>query len=282
MKQWANRVAHPGLPEGHPGRNVEFARSMWRRELERLGSADLYFVSLEMAQLAAEAAKSIPSFQVHADDLPSRNGLIFYQGGLQGGMVHHDGTAEDTQAVLWTSNDAGLYVTGYLHRDVLVGRARDDKQFQAVQRLLNGPRLYVNPSASFSAPFGHNGWVDPPENRSVWHILPQLITTWLLMQQPLASITEAHLDRAARRRLARAHSEPAPIRVIHLRRPASTTATTGPSDREYHHQWIVRGHWRQQWYPSREVHRPVWIAPHIKGPEGAPLIGGEKVYAWTK
>jgi len=25
----------------------------------------------------------------------------------------------------------------------------------------------------------------------------------------------------------------------------------------------------------------VWIAPYVKGPEGAPLLGGEKVYAVT-
>jgi hypothetical protein len=66
--------------------------------------------------------------------------------------------------------------------------------------------------------------------------------------------------------------------VIELRRP-KTSSGPGDGDREYHHQWIVRGHWRQQWHPKRQVHRPVWIAPHIKGPEGAPLIGGEKVYA---
>jgi hypothetical protein len=71
-----------------------------------------------------------------------------------------------------------------------------------------------------------------------------------------------------------------PVRVINLRRRAASTIA-GQSDREYHHQWIVRGHWRDQWYASRGVHRPVWIAPHVKGPEGAPMLGGEKVHAWT-
>jgi hypothetical protein len=44
----------------------------------------------------------------------------------------------------------------------------------------------------------------------------------------------------------------------------------------------VRGHWRQQWYPSIQDHRPVWIAPHRKGPEDAPMLGGEKVYQWSR
>jgi hypothetical protein len=54
------------------------------------------------------------------------------------------------------------------------------------------------------------------------------------------------------------------------------------SERDYQHQWVVRGHWRQQWYPSRNVHRPIWITPHIKGPEGAPLLGGERVFHWKQ
>ena len=48
------------------------------------------------------------------------------------------------------------------------------------------------------------------------------------------------------------------------------------------HRWVVRGHWRNQpWGPGRELRRPVYILPHIKGPDGAPLIGGERVTTVT-
>jgi hypothetical protein len=104
---------------------------------------------------------------------------------------------------------------------------------------------------------------------------------WLLMQQPLAEIEDIEPDRATRKRLRRFGQEPAPVLLIGLRRPKSA-ADRGDGAREYQHQWIVRGHWRQQWYPKRQVHRPVWIAPHIKGPEGAPMIGGEKVNVWKR
>jgi hypothetical protein len=40
---------------------------------------------------------------------------------------------------------------------------------------------------------------------------------------------------------------------------------------------VVRGHWRNQWYPSLNARRPLWIAPYLKGPDDAPLLGGEKV-----
>ena len=34
-----------------------------------------------------------------------------------------------------------------------------------------------------------------------------------------------------------------------------------PSDK----MWIVRGHWRNQWYAKDGVHKPKWIDPHFKG-----------------
>ena len=71
------------------------------------------------------------------------------------------------------------------------------------------------------------------------------------------------------------------MRYLDLRR-----ASTEPSDRpdddvgkgthEYRHRWM-RGHWRNQYYPSRNDHRPIWIDPHFAGPEDKPLLGGERV-----
>lgn len=60
---------------------------------------------------------------------------------------------------------------------------------------------------------------------------------------------------------------------IVLRRPRSDGEIGSDiADRRYVHQWIVSGHFRNQWYPSEEAHRLIWIAPHIKGPDGAPMI----------
>lgn len=40
---------------------------------------------------------------------------------------------------------------------------------------------------------------------------------------------------------------------------------------DWEYRWIVRGHWRRQWFPARQTHAPVWIHPHIKGPENKPF-----------
>jgi hypothetical protein len=95
-------------------------------------------------------------------------------------------------------------------------------------------------------------------------------------------ITRAEIskpDRPTRRRAQRAGvTDDSATRVVYLNGSAAheRTGTSG----EYRHRWIVRGHWRSQPYgPRRSMRRAVYISPHVKGPEGAPLLTGDKVYA---
>lgn len=93
------------------------------------------------------------------------------------------------------------------------------------------------------------------------------------------------------------HAEPAPVhpvqcvQVVRCRAEVAQVSAAGATPesgiprrcagrgatREYRHRWIVRGHWRNQYYPSRNDHRPIWIDPHLAGPEDKPLLGGERV-----
>lgn len=49
---------------------------------------------------------------------------------------------------------------------------------------------------------------------------------------------------------------------------------TGP---ERTHQWKVRGHWRNQWYPSTQEYRRIWIKDFMQGPSDAPIINLDRV-----
>jgi hypothetical protein len=133
-----------------------------------------------------------------------------------------------------------------------------------------------------------HGWpVGVPDGRASMDLETQtalertILATWLLMGQTLVRSEPFTAPRAARRRIARTdpHLDPT-VRYIDLRR---TRAEPDRSDeqrtgtREYRHRWVVRGHWRNQWYPSRNDHRPIWIDPHFAGPEDKPLLGGDRV-----
>lgn len=244
-------------------------------EATAIKNADLYHISEPMIQLASAAASSLPPFTWEEQDLPSRVGFAFM--GLGSVRLHPD--IEPAAAVLWRpASEHHILFTFFADTrnvvDVLVSRGKATKAAAEHHVAVTGR---LSPMALEAlAPYGTSESFDDPDELEP--MLRIIRAAWLLMQQPLAISSETHPDRAAQKRLRRAGHEPKPVRVIELRRP-KTGGGTGESDREYHHQWIVKGHWRQHWYPKRQVHRPVWIAPHIKGPEGAPLIGGEKVYA---
>lgn len=103
--------------------------------------------------------------------------------------------------------------------------------------------------------------------------------TFLVMGQTITAETRVPAtsdERAAARR--RDETDPE-VRYIDLRARRTPPRDSGEPDsgRTYRHSWFVRGHWRNQWYPSRGEHRPIWIDLHRAGPEDAPLIRGERV-----
>lgn len=260
---------------GPAGRDERALRSL---EVSRLDAAELYYVTTSMVKVAAVAAKSVPGFELQPEDIPSRGGLMVFETSPH--VVPFPGSPCGVKAVCWgprPPDGGGIYGTVYLDREEAAPRIAERT---TRRRPWTEPPLIYGFGAEFAWEFGKNDGASPDSEGFLEGLAPVLRAAWLLMQQPLACTYEAEPTRASAKRLRRAGYEPKPVRVIELRRPAHSGS--GDGSREFHHQWIVRGHWRQQWYPAREVHRPVWIAPHIKGPDGAPLIGGEKVYAWKR
>jgi len=104
---------------------------------------------------------------------------------------------------------------------------------------------------------------------------------WRLMSQ-LVPVKE-RLPRQARRQRERKRLIP-DVTVIHLRRvrPSGEPVEPGEGSVEWQRQWIVRGHWRNQWYPSIKEHRQIWISPYVKGPEDKPLVLSKRAYEFDR
>jgi hypothetical protein len=286
---WSKRPAHPALRilESNKTLAVLNPTGSQRRlnEIGRLSNADLYFVSADMTELATTAATSLPPFDLSTSDAPSTAGLIVFEKPIATDVNTKAGHGETVfiSAASWDFGTAprwgvalwfSFYIDLHLTLDLMVEEGRETKK-EAARQKGSQPRFTYTMDAAHMVDRG----IPVTNDDSVLNSWGRtILAAWLLMGQPLASTSTVNADRSAQKRIRRIGQEPAPVRVVELRRP-KTSSSAGNSDREYHHQWIVRGHWRQQWHPKRQVHRPVWIAPHIKGPEGAPLIGGEKVYA---
>lgn len=278
------------MPIRPPGDIHKSAQELARLEAERVRNGELFWVNGDMTDLIAAASKTMPSFTLAPADMPSPWGFMTFEKPIHTVTSPYTGDDVPIVAASWGPcpfddyEDGGVWASWYSDTDRVIDGAHNAGLPDGVKAMMKGslPRFtYDHESvAPFSDSHLKNVTVTGEEPSGAGNGLgvDTLKAVWLLMAQPLADVSEVEPDRAARKRMRRANQEPKPVRVIELRRP-QRSASDGSGTREYHHAWVVRGHWRQQWFPKREVHRPVWIAPHIKGPEGAPLIGGEKVYA---
>jgi hypothetical protein len=118
--------------------------------------------------------------------------------------------------------------------------------------------------------------------RQVFHAL-----MLMLNQEPeVIQISKAEATKKKAARLVK-KSMPTEVTVIDIRRKYATTgsASSGTSDREYSHRWVVSGFWR--WQPYKDANKEwkrkrIWIDSYVKGPADKPLHVTDKVYALLK
>ena len=100
----------------------------------------------------------------------------------------------------------------------------------------------------------------------------------------IVEVTSPALDRAVRRRSERDGIDSS-VRVITLRfggenaTGESTTPDGTGRDVIWRHRWMVTPHFRAQPYgPGRQQRKQILIGPYMKGPEGAPVLGTDRVW----
>lgn len=113
-----------------------------------------------------------------------------------------------------------------------------------------------------------------------------LQTFWRLARQLVP--TKEPLPRQLRRQRARVRRTE-DVTIIKLRRLRHGKYDDAEvSEVEYRFQWIVRGHWRNQYYPSLgpkedpQSHRQIWINPYMKGPEDKPIKPVKRAFEFTR
>jgi hypothetical protein len=65
------------------------------------------------------------------------------------------------------------------------------------------------------------------------------------------------------------------IYLVEMKQEVEGHRRAGSTRKESDMSWLVRGHWRNQWYPKEGVNKPKWMNPYWKG-KGKQEI--EKVY----
>lgn len=284
--RWAVESGEQRLtPDVPPAEQVDI---LVNHEMARLNLSELFYVSADMVSLAKSAGLSLPSFALTPEDLPSPAGFVVFEEPIDEFSNTDDrdpnrlGRMQIRAACwgpCWGAEVPSLWITWYVDAHTIT---ESIGSFSVPYSLFLHNEMLINITGDEPRVEDYDGnTLDPVERSEHSHMawFATLKTCWLLMSQTVSTVSDAHLDRATRRRLARADISASRVRIITLRRRSNTQGSTEAARREFHHRWIVRGHWRNQpCGPGRSITRPVWIAPFLKGPDDGPILGGDKVH----
>lgn len=153
------------------------------------------------------------------------------------------------------------------------------------ENLSQGPCLLLASTQLWPYWDGLEAWdntsLEPLDGRD-FHVAPAAMTgqhefvmiclAWLT--QRLVRIRSEEPSRAIRRDVQRRgwHITDPVVKRIILRTVESVSTT--PSSKggvDWTCQWIVRPHWRNQYYARERVNKPIWVPSYIKGPHDKPL-----------
>ncbi len=278
-----------------------------------LKKSALYWVAPEMCRLLDSVAPSIPP--VHPEP-PVERGLVVFATPLAKAGGTEFGSEADSAAIYWDTapDDGSLGIVVFLDREPVLRmwtekmpeRAIPARQEVGACRLIfSACQVWPLNETTVESDFidrnidrvnddraqGEQQYPpddpsDPPlapvEKTEFLSVRRYLAAFWTLSQQRLAAVEDEPLDRATARRAARAGLPTDPVRVVRLRE-YSVEPEHDHHAVEWSHRWVVGGHWRQQPYgPGHSLRRATWIAPHVKGPAGRPLLVRDTVKAWVR
>ena len=282
---------------------AEIVRVM-RRAWQSIDGVDLSWIDRKLCDVIAQTATTIPRWSPAAAH-PARKGFLAWEKGVfqvpMTGHIHDETPDVSIDAIAWMDDPShpdniniAFFSRLTQHRDGL----------SAMRKNLNIPlHEMFNISLHRDTPCGAGVDADEVDTHILNEDVRQLVnvgadgqalavvgTTWLLMQQPrIATAGAVEVGDAARMQegsTARKTFARPRVRVTTYdvtRRPkASESGRRGGAGREYASQWWVRGHWRQQpWGPGRKLRRPVFIEPHLAGPQDKPVDDRPRVRRYT-
>jgi hypothetical protein len=269
--------------------------------MHAMPSAPLWWVEGEACDLLAESAPTLPAdYVLTRADVPSDTGMVVFEHDLIGTDSYPSAEGREVRisGVLWSfgrlpdmAGEQRFGMSFMLFTKMDLGDESHD--MYQLWKMLFPPELLHGPIWAF---IGRTDWVfgweleqvipdnphgfDAIANASFAEDRRLMLGLWKLATTPIVNNDLHPLPRHMRRQAEREQVNPE-VRVITMHGPsAGEPPESGSSGaRQYRHRWVVRPHWVNQPYgPGRTERRLILRGPFTKGPEGAPLIGGERVW----
>lgn len=251
----------PTDPEriAHGQKLLDMAERLTRIQRHSIRHAVTYWVSAEMSRFLTHAQQDFPDLPLRWDEVSGPSGFILFEESLEfTGDLNGEPATRRFESLHWSS--LGGYGDEGQEDFAILIELREPGDAEPEANSLMGGGFYTTDT-----------------------VQKTLRAFWALTRQRIALPSRRRVDRPTRRRAERATfqlPEDGAISVVDLRRPDRKPVADAAEERmvEWSHRWIVSGHWRNQWYPSEEMHRPKFIEAYEKGPESAPLILKDRVY----
>lgn len=256
---------------------------------KRLAFSATYWTDRDMVDLVAHAATSRPLSPITIEDAPTQHGFVLFDMPAYIYFAEESGeyTILNIKAFMWNqsvsmSGEPGFQVVFWSdphdRQDSLNGVLRANKvdPFASTGGLAVAQVAFI----PFRRDFYDHLW---------WSAFAS--TFWHLLAQPVVVTTPTEPDRQTRKVLQRSQVQANTVSIITLRRMkqalpdgAEPVVRSGSTLKV---RFLVGektgGFWRNHWYPSLGMHKPIFVMPYMKGPDGAPFVWrNEKIYAWRR
>lgn len=243
----------------------------------------LFWSAKEVTGAALDASQSLPeSFEGMA---PADQGVMLLEKPLPDIPVNIPGSSVPqsisvgVDGVAWGLTGYGLIVAIYARSDRLPPNVN-----VGLDKMANLGGASINCDRDGHRVIITSENLEKLNRDSVGHITRWLFATWGLMREPRV-VQARDMDTATGGSTTPASDPMKKVQVLNIRPPVRRPGNDidPKTGREYRHQWIVRGHWRNQAVGKKHGQRELtWIPAYVKGPEGAPMKVIETVWSWSE
>lgn len=268
---WAS-IMHPRMMQAQGA--APSLKDIQRMEAHELENADPYFVAKDICELIEATAPTIPDVPLLADMLPTPFGWVYLEKSCpieppSQIEVSPFGNPPRLKAFSW-----GLEYTkkaGQVTDGIGMAIYEDGTPVPYPLEILTWP-FGTGSDWGKDAGFSATKIEEDVARKRTQAICRYILTLFSFLKQRLIAISHQRVTRQTRKRYEKRWAREAPlIKVILLRVKEYREKKGEGTEVEWSCRWIVRGHWRAQWYRSIVSHKAIWITPYIKGPEGKPL-----------
>ena len=257
-----------------PGRSAAGTDTVWLYSalVDTLNTAEPFYVSADLCLMIEAAAEALPSFELARQDIPVPSGWAYLAVPLIIDNYFEFETYSKLElqatfhAMQWTDildEKSGGHFLRMVFYTVL-----GDQLLPTAFDIWNYNQDWSDDQ--------HSGVVSFPELTQLRKFFGAFLR---IVNEKIVKQASTRPSRSLRRAEERKGSEEPPnIRIVELRRIEYVRRDDPEDGNWYTHRFVVRGHWRHQWYPSEGIHKWKWIGAFVKGPEGTPITEATRLF----